>query len=271
MNLQYLKEKYPDRKIIVVNNTVYDVTDFMDDHPGGNEVIEDYLYKDATGIFNDVGHSMRAKKLMEKYIVEDTEIKQTNQHDESCSDDIEIWDQRYITGIYFSGLWMSFVTICSTFTTIIKSVLFAPKSLWTFAWHKHEQFHNTQNTSRRTPSSVSVVGTHDVTKTSLQLRAHVIDITTETHDSYQITLRIPESIDVTLFLNLGKHIKIVHPDRITFWVYTLVSFDASTLQIVVKRYEPMTDNFECEKMSRFITELQQDDVIELEIPLDDNR
>ena len=36
---------------------VYDVTKYLDDHPGGSEIIVEYAGKDATDMFEDIGHS----------------------------------------------------------------------------------------------------------------------------------------------------------------------------------------------------------------------
>ncbi|KAJ0093401.1 hypothetical protein Patl1_25972 [Pistacia atlantica] len=43
---------------------VYDVTKFLEDHPGGDEVLLLATGKDATDDFEDVGHSSSAKELM---------------------------------------------------------------------------------------------------------------------------------------------------------------------------------------------------------------
>ncbi|KAF2282607.1 hypothetical protein GH714_043134 [Hevea brasiliensis] len=48
---------------------VYDVTPFMDDHPGGDEVLLSSTGKDATNDFEDVGHSDSAREMMAKYYI----------------------------------------------------------------------------------------------------------------------------------------------------------------------------------------------------------
>jgi len=50
---------------IVVSGKVYDVTSFVDDHPGGGEIIVDVSGGDATSDFDDVGHSDMARAEME--------------------------------------------------------------------------------------------------------------------------------------------------------------------------------------------------------------
>ncbi|XP_045763339.1 cytochrome b5-like [Maniola jurtina] len=55
--------------VFVIENIVYDVTKFLDDHPGGHEVLLNVAGKDASEDFDDVGHSTDAKEMMKKYII----------------------------------------------------------------------------------------------------------------------------------------------------------------------------------------------------------
>ncbi|KAF2285601.1 hypothetical protein GH714_005721 [Hevea brasiliensis] len=48
---------------------VYDVTKFLEDHPGGDEVLLSATGKDATDDFEDVGHSTSAREMMDQYYV----------------------------------------------------------------------------------------------------------------------------------------------------------------------------------------------------------
>ncbi|KAL8253199.1 hypothetical protein R6Q59_036892 [Mikania micrantha] len=48
---------------------VYDVTPFLDEHPGGAEVILSSTGKDGTTDFENSGHSDEAKQLMGKYYI----------------------------------------------------------------------------------------------------------------------------------------------------------------------------------------------------------
>ncbi|KAI3457960.1 hypothetical protein Pfo_014623 [Paulownia fortunei] len=54
---------------LIINGKVYDVTPFMDDHPGGDEVLLAATGKDATNDFEDVGHSDSAREMMHKYYI----------------------------------------------------------------------------------------------------------------------------------------------------------------------------------------------------------
>ena len=63
--------------IIVINNTIYDISTFIDEHPGGNNVFplrtrsleggRPKDSKDMTEQFNEVGHSSYAVSLLSNY------------------------------------------------------------------------------------------------------------------------------------------------------------------------------------------------------------
>ncbi|CAH1373585.1 hypothetical protein MTP99_014965 [Tenebrio molitor] len=52
---------------IVIHNNIYDVTAFLNEHPGGEEVLLEQAGKDGSEAFEDVGHSSDARELMKKY------------------------------------------------------------------------------------------------------------------------------------------------------------------------------------------------------------
>ncbi|KAL2905358.1 Cytochrome b5 isoform A [Bienertia sinuspersici] len=54
---------------VVIDGKVYDVTTYLDEHPGGDDVLLTATGKDATEDFEDAGHSQDARDLMEKYLV----------------------------------------------------------------------------------------------------------------------------------------------------------------------------------------------------------
>jgi len=51
---------------IVINNKVANITDWISKHPGG-DIIMKGVGKDATELFNSIGHSDYAKKMLKKY------------------------------------------------------------------------------------------------------------------------------------------------------------------------------------------------------------
>ncbi|KAJ7682248.1 cytochrome b5-like heme/steroid binding domain-containing protein [Mycena polygramma] len=54
---------------ILLHGKVYDVTKFLDEHPGGDEVIIAETGQDATEAFEDVGHSDEARELLPNMLV----------------------------------------------------------------------------------------------------------------------------------------------------------------------------------------------------------
>lgn len=60
---------------LIIEGKVYDVTPFMEDHPGGDEVLLAATGKDATTDFKDVGHSEDAIELMNKYYIGEVDIE----------------------------------------------------------------------------------------------------------------------------------------------------------------------------------------------------
>lgn len=53
------------------NPTVYDVTKYLDDHPGGRAVLLEVAGQDATEAFEEIGHSDEAREQLEPLYVGD--------------------------------------------------------------------------------------------------------------------------------------------------------------------------------------------------------
>lgn len=53
----------------VIHDKVYDVTKFLDEHPGGEEILVEHAGKDSTDEFEDVGHSTDARDMMKEYLI----------------------------------------------------------------------------------------------------------------------------------------------------------------------------------------------------------
>ncbi|KAE8354694.1 cytochrome b5-like heme/steroid binding domain-containing protein [Aspergillus coremiiformis] len=54
---------------MVVHDKVYDCSSFVDEHPGGEEVLLDVGGQDATEAFEDVGHSDEAREILDGLFV----------------------------------------------------------------------------------------------------------------------------------------------------------------------------------------------------------
>ncbi|KZL81487.1 cytochrome b5 [Colletotrichum incanum] len=54
---------------VVINDQVYDCTDFLHRHPGGEAVLLDVGGGDATDAFVNVGHSQEARDVMRQLFI----------------------------------------------------------------------------------------------------------------------------------------------------------------------------------------------------------
>jgi len=54
---------------LVIHEKVYNASNFVDEHPGGEEVLLDVGGQDATEAFEDVGHSDEAREILEGLLV----------------------------------------------------------------------------------------------------------------------------------------------------------------------------------------------------------
>ncbi|XP_056121799.1 cytochrome b5 [Rhinichthys klamathensis goyatoka] len=54
---------------LVIHDKVYDITSFMEEHPGGEEVLLEQAGSDATESFEDVGHSTDAREMLQQYYI----------------------------------------------------------------------------------------------------------------------------------------------------------------------------------------------------------
>ena len=48
---------------------VYDVTKYLEDHPGGDAVLLELAGKHADDMFEDIGHSMNARQQLKEFLV----------------------------------------------------------------------------------------------------------------------------------------------------------------------------------------------------------
>ena len=55
--------------VVIIDNVVYNLTEFLDDHPGGVDVLLNNAGKDASQCFHEVGHSDIALDWRQKFVV----------------------------------------------------------------------------------------------------------------------------------------------------------------------------------------------------------
>ncbi|KAJ3194439.1 hypothetical protein HK101_002708 [Irineochytrium annulatum] len=60
---------------MVIEGKVYDITRFLDEHPGGEEVLLEQAGTDATEAFEEIGHSDDARDLLKTFFVADLSDK----------------------------------------------------------------------------------------------------------------------------------------------------------------------------------------------------
>ncbi|XP_038662324.1 cytochrome b5 [Scyliorhinus canicula] len=59
---------------LVLHDKVYDVTKFLEEHPGGEEVLFEQAGGDATESFEDVGHSSDARDMLKQYFIGELDL-----------------------------------------------------------------------------------------------------------------------------------------------------------------------------------------------------
>ena len=52
-----------------LNDRVYDVTEFLDEHPGGEKILIRNAGIDSTEEFEEIGHSSDARELLKEYLI----------------------------------------------------------------------------------------------------------------------------------------------------------------------------------------------------------
>lgn len=63
------KHKTKESSFVIIHDKVYDITKFLDEHPGGEEVLIEQAGCNATENFEDVGHSTDARVMMRDYYI----------------------------------------------------------------------------------------------------------------------------------------------------------------------------------------------------------
>lgn len=54
---------------VVIYDRVYDISTFLDEHPGGSDVMLEYAGQDASTAFRSSGHSRHTAKTLDRFLV----------------------------------------------------------------------------------------------------------------------------------------------------------------------------------------------------------
>ncbi|RSM02723.1 hypothetical protein CEP52_007795 [Fusarium oligoseptatum] len=59
---------------IAIDNKVYEITDYMSKHPGGDDILAEVLGTDATQAFHEVGHSEEAMEQLKPLLAGELQV-----------------------------------------------------------------------------------------------------------------------------------------------------------------------------------------------------
>mmetsp|Transcript_12749 Transcript_12749/g.19760 ORF Transcript_12749/g.19760 Transcript_12749/m.19760 type:complete len:89 (+) Transcript_12749:54-320(+) len=65
--LEFHKEDPVNRIVVIFRNTVYDVKDYFDEHPGGSDLIEELLGQEIDEKFEEAEHTKTARKIFSRF------------------------------------------------------------------------------------------------------------------------------------------------------------------------------------------------------------
>uniref|UniRef100_A0A4W5MK33 Cytochrome b5 type B n=1 Tax=Hucho hucho TaxID=62062 RepID=A0A4W5MK33_9TELE len=61
---------------LIIHDKEYNITSFLEEHPGGEEVLVEQAGADATESFEDVGHSTDAREMLIQYYIGELQMVQ---------------------------------------------------------------------------------------------------------------------------------------------------------------------------------------------------
>ncbi|MCP9263030.1 Cytochrome b5 [Dirofilaria immitis] len=97
---------------LIIDNNVYDVTKFLEEHPGGDEVLLEQAGQNATESFKDVGHSRDAVEMTKEYLIgylSDVSVTEaTRDKKKSSSTPVIAKNSVSWVDIIFSPTWSNF-------------------------------------------------------------------------------------------------------------------------------------------------------------------
>ncbi|KAF7551553.1 hypothetical protein G7046_g7690 [Stylonectria norvegica] len=60
--------------LIVIDSKVYDITSYIEKHPGGDDILHEISGQDASEAFHEVGHSAEAKEALKELEIGDLDV-----------------------------------------------------------------------------------------------------------------------------------------------------------------------------------------------------
>lgn len=89
---------------LIIHDKVYDITGFLEEHPGGEEVLLEQAGADATESFEDVGHSTDAREMLQQYYIgelhmDDRKKETAKEEHNSSSEESSSWTMWLIPAI----------------------------------------------------------------------------------------------------------------------------------------------------------------------------
>ena len=78
MNWILAGQNSPDRCLVGLHCNIYDITSFLDTHPGSPDTLMAYSGKDSTRFFEDMGHSLGARRMAKSLCVVKESSSKTN-------------------------------------------------------------------------------------------------------------------------------------------------------------------------------------------------
>ncbi|XP_015509615.1 cytochrome b5 [Neodiprion pinetum] len=100
------KHNHSEDTWIIIHNKVYDVTAFLNEHPGGEEVLLEQAGIDGSEPFEDVGHSSDARHMMEPFKIGELIEEDRTKSEEKKSRD---WSSEKSEDDESSGSWRSWL------------------------------------------------------------------------------------------------------------------------------------------------------------------
>jgi len=104
---------------IIIKDNVYDVTPYLDEHPGGGELITEWAGKDGTKEFDNFGHSTDAKKDLKQFkigeVTEEQRKKKTKKTEKNQVEKLKPPKIKNSPDVYARRTCISIITcgICS--------------------------------------------------------------------------------------------------------------------------------------------------------------